>query len=861
MAGQGIWPTGVPNLSALVRGASVYDPRTGTTGWTNNAALIAAHYLCDTDYGMSAVYADEIDEADLEDAADVCDERVSLRERTCAVTADAGTDILTLDQPQYAPITRTGVRFTTTGTLPAPLATGTTYYAIHRGRGRIQLATSDANARAGTAIDLTDTGSGTHTLVLWDEPRYTANGSFTVDATPRAVLAALAAAMAGRIVDANGKWHIHAGAYEAPTIELDEDDLAGPISLNTALSGRAQCNGVKGIYRSPGNHWQRDDFPAVDSATYLAADQDIRAWKDLDLTGFVVSRAQAQRLAKIELLSTRQGLTVELPCKLTAWKAMTGRTVGITNTRFGWSNKAFEVVGSRFTAGTDGALGVQLSLRETAAAIYDWTTDEESSEDIAPNTDLDFSVGDPGAPSATAELVTVRDGAGLGYRVTVSFAQADYDFGASYQLEYKLSSASAWTVLPLVRAAVGSTGDLSVIINDVPAGTYDFRVRAIGVDGKVSSYATTSNVDLSPNPGPPSDIANLSMTVSGNLAHLTWDEIEDADVRVGGYVRFRWSPETSGATWSSAVNIGPQVPGTATDVTLPLREGTYLAKAVDASGLRSDNAVSVITTEPSLVEMNSVTSVTEHPAWAGTMSNVALDYDTSAIQLDGTTLIDDMSDDVDDWGYIDSLGGVTGSGTYLFANTIDLGGVYLFRLRGKLKATSFDAVDFIDSRTGNIDDWDSLDGTVVDDSDAWMSVRTTDDEPSGSPSPTWTSWRRLVAGDYKARAMEFRLQLRTRDANHNVRVEQAIVYCDMADRVESDEDVASGAGAKAVTFAYPFQATPSIGITGQNMATGDYFEVTSKTTSGFTVTFKNSGGSAVNRTFDWTAKGYGRQSA
>lgn len=45
-------------------------------------------------------------------------------------------------------------------TLPAPLVEGTTYYAVPQGGGGIKLATSKANAIAGTAIDLTTQGSG-----------------------------------------------------------------------------------------------------------------------------------------------------------------------------------------------------------------------------------------------------------------------------------------------------------------------------------------------------------------------------------------------------------------------------------------------------------------------------------------------------------------------------------------------------------------------------------------------------------------------------------------------------------------------------------------------------------------------------
>ncbi len=56
------------------------------------------------------------------------------------------------------------IRFSSTGVVPAPLVTGTAYYAINIDATHIEVATNPVNAAAGTAIDLTDVGSGTHTL-------------------------------------------------------------------------------------------------------------------------------------------------------------------------------------------------------------------------------------------------------------------------------------------------------------------------------------------------------------------------------------------------------------------------------------------------------------------------------------------------------------------------------------------------------------------------------------------------------------------------------------------------------------------------------------------------------------------------
>jgi hypothetical protein len=53
---------------------------------------------------------------------------------------------------------------TTTTTLPAGLAVETDYFVIVVSAGVIKLASSLVNANAGTEIDITDAGTGTHTL-------------------------------------------------------------------------------------------------------------------------------------------------------------------------------------------------------------------------------------------------------------------------------------------------------------------------------------------------------------------------------------------------------------------------------------------------------------------------------------------------------------------------------------------------------------------------------------------------------------------------------------------------------------------------------------------------------------------------
>jgi len=74
---QDLFPTGLPNPSAVIRGRKVYDPRSGQTVWSNNPALCARDYLTDPVYGFGAA-SSEIDDATIIAAANICDELVPI---------------------------------------------------------------------------------------------------------------------------------------------------------------------------------------------------------------------------------------------------------------------------------------------------------------------------------------------------------------------------------------------------------------------------------------------------------------------------------------------------------------------------------------------------------------------------------------------------------------------------------------------------------------------------------------------------------------------------------------------------------------------------------------------------------------
>ena len=75
-----VYPTGIPNISVDIEGRDdIFDPRTGTSGYSENAALCLANYMADPVFGLGAAIgaADGIETDALIAAANVCDETVA----------------------------------------------------------------------------------------------------------------------------------------------------------------------------------------------------------------------------------------------------------------------------------------------------------------------------------------------------------------------------------------------------------------------------------------------------------------------------------------------------------------------------------------------------------------------------------------------------------------------------------------------------------------------------------------------------------------------------------------------------------------------------------------------------------------
>jgi len=243
------------------------------------------------------------------------------------------------------------------------------------------------------------------------------------------------------------------------------------------------------------------------------------------------------------------------------------------------------------------------------------------------------------------------------------------------------------------------------------------------------------------------------MTISafGAQAMIRWDKPAELDVLYGGEVVFRHSPEMTGATWGSSVTIGQSAMARTLFAVLPLKAGTYLARVYDVDGNPSETITTVTTKQASVNEFASVTTMDEAPNFLGT-------HDDTEVYSNSLKLVDGSSP-------------AAMSGTYYFAQGIDLASVKRVRLTTRIAVAIYNVNDTIDSRLENIDKWVSVDATLTGGADAKVYVRHTDDDPAVSPA-AWSAWERLDSAEFEARAFQFYILVERDSADYNILISE-----------------------------------------------------------------------------------------
>jgi hypothetical protein len=403
-------------------------------------------------------------------------------------------------------------------------------------------------------------------------------------------------------------------------------------------------------------------------------------------------------------------------------------------------------------------------------------------------------------------------------------------------------------------------------ILDTTDGIYQIQVASIGAM-LVPSASSSLTFTAAGNTALPADVTGVTLVaVDEASAILSWDASAELDVRLGGKVLIRHSTRFDTPQWGEATEIMQSASGNQSQKIVPLLEGSYLLRFQDAGGRQSANVTYAIADLPEPQPRLLVQTYAE--------DQESPPFNGNAVDMFYTSVFDALvlasGQPVDGFGTWDSLitiddpggvltGDVVPQGEYEFGSTWDMGGIFDVNMQRRFVTRSITQTDLIDDKSQDLDDWGYLDGADAAGTNALLCVRSTPDDPSSFP--TWGPWREFANAIVRGRGYQFKAIATSANPSENILVDELGVVMELQLRPDQSGTLTSGAGAYAATFDSAFYQPPTLGITGFNMAAGDYWEVdpTSVTRTGFQVTFKNSAGVAVNRQFSFTAIGYGRQ--
>lgn len=638
-----LYPNGAP-VAVRVIGKKLYDTRSGTTRFSYNPTLLWRDYKTSTRYGLGEAES-RIPDSYVTAAANICDEFVQTKPVVHTVTAvDTATDALKVSGDILQFQTGDRVQVTTDGVLPTGISAATNYYVIVHKEMKVEddeisceikLASSYLNAVARTPINITAAGSGTHTVTKNAEPRYTASGVIecTEQVTHKDTIEDILISMAGFSYKSGAQWLVFAGAYQAASVAYGVDDVEGNIKYQPRQPRNERYNAVRGVFISPNNYDQPDNYPAVTSTTFQAEDGGERRYMQLDLP-FTTRAQTAQRLAKIALLRHRRQGSIILPLNITGLLCQPGDTITFTYDRFGFDEKTFEVIDHEFvTTGDDEnpTLGVVITARETDSGVYDFDyASDEVNVPAPPSSNLPNPFRSPLPPSSitlasgTNQLFVASEGTVV-TRIKVTLGESPDGYAMYYNIGFKPSASSVWQK-QIVRADVTEhyiNGVQDGVAYDVSAST----INHLGIEGDpIYSYnhVVAGKTELPPDPS----TFNISVLADGTRRFTFTLANPPADVRVGGGFKIRYYIGTT-SDWSAMTALHNGVLINSPFETNELAAGTYTlaCKTVDSTGNESDDALFINTTIGNPRLKNALYQQIENPTWAGTKTNCYVEAD------------------------------------------------------------------------------------------------------------------------------------------------------------------------------------------------------------------------------------------
>ena len=612
-----VFPRGIPNISCVIRGKKVRDPRqpAGTAKkWTDNAALCLLDYIEDNDYGLG-FRPDEIDDSEFISSANNADARITLNSTH---GQRIGTAENVIDGERHADgyyylndlYVHTGDAVSYLGGSPAVAQWG---FATANGAGGFRVASTLEQALAGIAPPIPE---GTATMIVRsNERQYTINGVIDSATNPRQVLRSLLDAQESSFVYTGGAVRlippsvaVNTGGYATGGNLIEEFHLVGGQELLPKVSRRDQVNTIKGVFVSPATGWQPTDYPPFQLDDASIEKDGGPLYSDIPFE-FTISQSMAQRLSRTILNEERHQRTIEFSMNYGGMHFQVGDYVYFRINDFnkigsaGTPTELFSDVPFRIISldvipqeQEDGtvALIVSMVAKEAPTVPLSWNNVNEAPLTLTPPTilpDPSLGVTPPTNLVLTSGNETLNEGTDGTVRsaLRLSWVEPTSGFARFYEVGYK-KTADPETAWVSVVIPAGTKAHDFIGVSD--RTSYDGRIRSISGFGIESDYVQVSNHIVIGKTAPPPTSAPLDVrTLPNGLREFTFsNEGWPRDVQVGGGVQIRYSSDLT-ATWENMTDVR-DVFRSSPWTTSEIPEGRYRfgIKLVDSSGNESVNA-------------------------------------------------------------------------------------------------------------------------------------------------------------------------------------------------------------------------------------------------------------------------------
>jgi hypothetical protein len=463
--------TSLPEINFEIKGKKVYDPRSSSTAWTTNPALIVRDILTDTRFGLKAISSN--------DTLNEINDNTSALGNFVAAANACEVQVADSSGSNHNKYTANG--FFNASTSASESIQGV----LSSCAGKVTF----TNGQFNVFVGVTQTPS----LTITDDDLIK-----EITITNATSLGKLQNQIKPIFVDASNKF----------------------VATDSPIRNTGKDSGGNAV------NYLNIDTPTGESTSNYKKEMEVQM-------PFVTNDSQAQRLGQLSLNYQRRTKIIEVATHLKFLELVPGNWVYVTNSRLDFSAKVFEVlsVNTEAQSGDNPFLFCSLVLKEIDNSVFAFNTGSDYLS-ATTGTISDDGVVTISAPTLASDGLAqgnTNDNGTIKSHVDVTWTNATSS--SIYQTEIQWRVGGTFGT-PTSSAIVEADQTTFRIENAVRGAQYYVRVRHKTISALSSSFSTVRNITIAGDTTAPSVPSSLSASTGLPQAiKVQWTNPSDTDLR------------------------------------------------------------------------------------------------------------------------------------------------------------------------------------------------------------------------------------------------------------------------------------------------------------------------------------------